>query len=292
MEYIESFVRHGLKLAEETSASAFVLLTENGESYRVIEKLKPDMNILVATPSAELYEEISEQTKRSVKLPFRSKNVLSTLEHALVMGLDRGYLNMENRVVALCSTPEQEAGYIFHYPVSEDTLDLSLYKFLRRVDINPEVFETVLEIAIEIGREGREGRLIGTAFVIGDEKEIGRLSKQIILNPFEGHGSREKLILLPEIKETVKEIAQLDGVFIINREGIIHSAGVYINVDTRSIEIPRGLGARHAAVAALTTFVDCLGITVSQSGGIVRVFKNGKVALTIEPHKRVFISRA
>lgn len=280
-----------MDLVEEVSASAFVLITESGESFEAVRRHNPGIKTIVATPSVELFDEIYTQVRKTLKLSYRSKNILNTLEHALVLSLDRGYLKEGDRVVVLCSSPEMEAGSIFLYNVNRETLDLTLYQFLRRVDINPEVFETVLEIAIEIGREGREGRIIGTGFIIGDEEEVLSNTKQIILNPFVGHRDEERLILLPDIKETVKELAQLDGVFVVNKYGVIHSAGTYLNVDTSDIDIPRGLGARHAAVAALTSKIDCLGVTVSQSGGIIRVFKDGNVTLTIEPQKRVYISR-
>jgi DNA integrity scanning protein DisA with diadenylate cyclase activity len=32
---------------------------------------------------------------------------------------------------------------------------------------------------------------------------------------------------------------------------------------------------------------DSVGITVSQSGGIVRIFKEGEAIMTIEPQKRI-----
>ncbi len=291
MNHIEVFVKHSLKIANETSASSLLLLTETGESLKALEGLKPEINVIVATPSKEIYRELLIQGKPVIKLSYRGRNVISTLKEALVVALEMGYLSEGDKIIALGSTPAQEANSLFFYPVDRETLDLSLYEFLRNINVKPEVFQAVLEIAIEIGREGREGRSIGTAFIIGDEKEVMKRSKQIILNPFEGHSLEDRAITSPRIKETVKELAQLDGVFVISRDGIIHSAGVYINVDTGSTELPQGLGARHAAVAAITAIVDSVGITVSQSGGIVRVFKDGKVALTIEPQKRVLYQK-
>ncbi len=170
--------------------------------------------------------------------------------------------------------------------VRKESLDLALYRFLHEIEVRPEVFEAVLNIALEIGREGREGRMIGTAFLIGDAEEILKNSRQLILNPFQGHVMGERSVLNPEIKESIKELAQLDGVFVISRDGVIESAGVYLTVDTSGVDIPRGLGSRHAAVAATTAKMRCVGITVSQSGGIVRVFKDGRVVLTIEPQRR------
>jgi diadenylate cyclase len=36
-------------------------------------------------------------------------------------------------------------------------------------EYDPEVLESLIELAVEIAREGRAGRRIGTLFTIGDE---------------------------------------------------------------------------------------------------------------------------
>jgi len=153
--------------------------------------------------------------------------------------------------------------------------------------VNLDVFENALKVSLEIGREGREGRLIGTAFILGDTNNVIENSKQLILNPFEGQMIGERLITNKELHESIKEIAQLDGAFIINGDGIIEAAGRYLTVDSAGVSIPQGLGTRHAAVAAMTMITKSLGITVSKSGGIVRIFRKGKVMTTIEPKNRI-----
>jgi DNA integrity scanning protein DisA with diadenylate cyclase activity len=109
----------------------------------------------------------------------------------------------------------------------------------------------------------------------------------MILNPFEGYSIKERNITSLGIRETIKELAQLDGAFVITENGIIEAAGRYLEVDTKKVDIPRGLGARHAAVAAMTAASNALGITVSQSGGMVRIFKKGEMVMMIEPHRRI-----
>ena len=58
-------------------------------------------------------------------------------------------------------------------------------------------------------------------------------------------------------------------------------------MDSAGVSIPQGLGTRHTAVAAMTMKTKSLGITVSKSGGIVRIFRKGKVMTTIEPKNRI-----
>lgn len=39
-------------------------------------------------------------------------------------------------------------------------------------EYDPHVLESLIELAVEIAREGREGRRIGTLFTLGDENEV------------------------------------------------------------------------------------------------------------------------
>src|SRR5690606_3312517 len=92
-------------------------------------------------------------------------------------------------------------------------------------DVTLEVIESVLQVAMEIGREGREGQAVGTSFVVGDTDAVMTNSRQFVLNPFQGHKEAERQITENGIKGNIKEFAQLDGAFIISGEGIVESAG-------------------------------------------------------------------
>ena len=148
-------------------------------------------------------------------------------------------------------------------------------------DINPNVIEAILEVALELAKEGREDKRIGTAFVIGDKSEILKYTKQLIINPFTAYPDTAKNILDPMLRETVKEFAQLDGVFIINKDGTIISCGTYLDIDTGNVDLYHGLGTRHRSCAALTKEVNCIAVVVSQSGGKITVFKEGKAVMRL-----------
>lgn len=144
-------------------------------------------------------------------------------------------------------------------------------------DIKHEVFLAVFNIAIEIAREGREGKPVGTAFVIGDSENVLKNSRQLILNPFAGHPQEERMIALPDLKDNVKELAQLDGVFVIRGDGLIEAAGRYLTANVNAISLPKGFGTRHSSVAAITMVTKSIGVVVSQSGGGIRVIRKGRI---------------
>ncbi|MCZ7392979.1 MAG: diadenylate cyclase [Candidatus Methanoperedens sp.] len=177
---------------------------------------------------------------------------------------------------------ERELGKPIMKPKKE-TSELLVSEVLKGTEISEKIFETVLKIAIEISTEGREGRAVGTAFIIGDTANVMAKSRQLVLNPFEGHKREERLITEAETLNNIKEFAQLDGVFVISGDGVVEAAGRYITIDTGVAKIPRGLGTRHSSVAAITSVTGAIGIVVSQSGGIIRVFRDGKIAATVKP---------
>lgn len=155
-------------------------------------------------------------------------------------------------------------------------------------DIVPrDVMYAVLSLAIEIAIEGREGRPIGTAFIIGDGEAIFRRSHQSIINPYEGQPPAVADIKNRENWESIKEFAQLDGMFVVSREGTILAAGRYLDMASQNIHLPGGLGGRHRATAAITQDIPVVGITVSESGGVVRVFRDGSCKLSIRTDARV-----
>lgn len=148
--------------------------------------------------------------------------------------------------------------------------------------INPQIMEETLVLAVEIAREGREGRKVGTMFVISDVKEVLEQSKCLILDPLWHHPADDKHIQDPNMRETIKELAQLDGAFLVSDEGIVVSAARYINASSEGLELPLGLGSRHMAAASVTKHTKAVAVVVSETA-IVRVFDDGEIIAEILP---------
>jgi PKD repeat protein len=148
-------------------------------------------------------------------------------------------------------------------------------------DVAPEVLEAVIRVALEIAQEGREGQAVGTSFVVGDTNIVLQNSRQFVLNPFQGHHEKERQITDPGIRGNIKEFAQLDGAFIVSGTGTVEAAGRYITVDMSEVNIPGGLGSRHSSIAGITLVTRSIGVVVSQSGGLITIFRDGKILSSI-----------
>lgn len=108
-----------------------------------------------------------------------------------------------------------------------------------------ETLAAVADVAIEIAREGREGRRIGTLFTVGAESEVLRRSRCLILDPLAGHPAAKRSIHDPDLRETVKELAQLDGGFVISRDGTVLSACRYFEATLPQHKQPLGGKPTH-----------------------------------------------
>ena len=151
-----------------------------------------------------------------------------------------------------------------------------------RRQVDTGVLEQTITLAVEIAREGREGRKIGTLFVVGDSEAVLGSSRPLILDPLAGHPEEKKHINDPDVRETLKELAQLDGAFVVCNTGVVLSAARYIDAASDDINVPLGLGSRHMAAASVSKRTGAVAVAVSESS-MVRMFDDGELVSEIVP---------
>ena len=149
-------------------------------------------------------------------------------------------------------------------------------------EYDPDILEALIELAVEIAREGREGRRIGTLFTLGDEQAVLERSRSLILDPLAGHPESLRHVTNPNLRGTVKELAQLDGAFVISSAGVVVSACRYLDAVASEVDLPLGLGSRHIAAANMSAVTRAVGIVVSESS-VVRLFCHGRLVGEIIP---------
>lgn len=149
-------------------------------------------------------------------------------------------------------------------------------------EYDPAVLESLLELAVEIAREGREGRRVGTLFTLGDEAAVLVRSRPLILDPLSEHPESSRHITNLNLRGTVKELAQLDGGFVVSHAGIVLSACRYLDAVAAEVVVPLGLGSRHIAAANMSSVTNAVGIVVSESS-VVRLFCHGQLVGEIIP---------
>jgi DNA integrity scanning protein DisA with diadenylate cyclase activity len=104
----------------------------------------------------------------------------------------------------------------------------------------------------------------------------------LILDPLTGHPESSRHVSNLNLRGTIKELAQLDGGFVVSGSGVFLSACRYLDAVASEVEVPLGLGSRHIAAANMSAVTNAVGIVVSESS-VVRLFCHGKLVGEIVP---------
>ena len=105
-------------------------------------------------------------------------------------------------------------------------------------------------------------------------------------DPVKGYNRKERNLRDPRVREGIKEVAQLDGAFIIASDGTVEASCRMVDASAANITLSKGLGTRHWAAAAVSKKTSAIAVVVSESSGTVRIFQNGEVVLRVEPFRR------
>jgi DNA integrity scanning protein DisA with diadenylate cyclase activity/mannitol/fructose-specific phosphotransferase system IIA component (Ntr-type) len=219
-------------------------------------------------------------------LPVRSFSTtrLSQMRSAILIALTRNVINATSRVCCIGGIPQSnQFDTIVVVDIEREFRNLLMMDGdVLPGGVRPEVLERVIAIATELSIEGREGKPLGSLFVLGDTKNVKQYAKPLVMNPFYGYKDEDRNILNPFMDETVKELSSIDGAFLIRGDGVLESAGTLIHAPDYKHNLPGGLGSRHAAGAAITAATESLAIVVSSSTGQVTLFRRGEMISLVD----------
>jgi diadenylate cyclase len=276
------------RLAGLVAADALMVLLEGPTDWEQLKVLVGDGKVLIAADMAEQLEGAADAGLATVVLNMADSPVYEKLTQALLESVADEILAPGARVVAMYSG--FEAGTIDSISVINlsERLERLTARDLRQLEtqVPLDTLKTVVDLALEIGREGREGKPVGTLFVVGDTRRVIACSHPTGFDPVKGYNRKERNLSDPRVREGIKEVAQMDGAFIVNPDGTVEAANRYIDAPATNITLSKGLGARHWAAAAITRTTKSVAVAVSESNGTVRIFQNGEVVLRIEPFRR------
>lgn len=282
-------------LVKSLPADAVLLLTETAMDWDELTRMLSGCKLFVAAENPALVKTLRERDEWTVididpePLPTQER-----MNSALLKAVSENQLQPGAHIVALyngIASSEEDA------PEPVDSLSvIHLGEHLERMtaqdlrvlgDAAPiDVLRAVVDLATEIGREGREGQPIGTILVVGDTRKVLSMSRFQNYNPFRGYSRAERDIRNRDVREQIKEIAKLDGAIVIGRDGIAEAACLHLHPRAEGVSLRKGFGSRHMAAAGISKATAAVAFAVSQSSGSVRVFQRGEEVLHIEPLAR------
>lgn len=278
------FFDHALAVADKVGAKAIMLHADALGNVGFIRTPQERRRVILITLDQGAYREQAESFQHVLQLPFSGLKRSDQVDLSLLFAVSRGLFHRGDLVVSLGG--EAESGILDTLMLIDVGREFPAFfpAFASNPlgDVRPEILERVLRIATDLSREGREGSHVGTIFVIGDYERVRESCRQMVINPFRGYQDEERNILDPSLEETVKEFSTIDGAFVLRGDGVLMSAGTFLKPDKSPVSLPPGLGSRHLAAAAITVRTGAISVAISQSTGAVRLFKAGKVSLTVE----------
>jgi DNA integrity scanning protein DisA with diadenylate cyclase activity len=280
-----------VRLANATGAEGLLVVLDGPTDWEELKAHSGGERIVVV---ADLDEEVAgakEAGLDTILLDMEEAPVFERLTQALLEGVAQELLTPGAEVVAVYSS--FEAGKIdsISYISLHEHLGRLTARDLRRLEtqVPLDTLKLVVDLAIAIGREGREGKPVGTMFIVGDTRRVLAHSHPAGFDPVKGYSRSERDLRDPRVREAVKEIAPLDGAFIVSSTGIVEKACHLVEAAHANITLSKGLGSRHWAAAAISKVTQAIAVVVSESSGTVRILQDGEVILRVEPFRRAMI---
>ncbi len=281
-------------------ADAILLLTETDMDWDDVYDHLRGCRVLIAAESRELTDKLRKNPDLDIidldpePVPARER-----LSLALLKAVNTNHLKPGAHVVVLyngIAAPEdlpEPIDSISLIHLSEHLEQLTLQD-LRQLATNIPVdtLRTVIHLATEIGREGREGKAVGTILVVGDSRKVLSMSSSLNFNPFKGYPKEERDLKDRKVREAIKDLAQMDGAIIIDSDAVALAACMSLNAEKKGLALSKGFGTRHLAAAAISRKTAAIAVCVSQSSGTVRVYQNGEEVMHIEPMNRPLVWQA
>jgi len=283
-----SMVRHAHAIAREVGARVILLYADVVEDDQDLNDLIQDVDfrvILISRRSGFQAPGGWGELCAIVRVPDIAMTRAGQIKVATLVAAAESLIRIGDRIV--CLTGIDGSGTIDTVMVLDMGVEIEMFADTAAdplpADVTPAVFERLLTLAGELGLEGREGRPVGTLFVVGDSDNVVAQSHQLVINPFHGYPEVERNVLDPRLEETIKEFSAIDGAFIIRGDGVILNCGRYLAPRGKlEVALPHGLGTRHEAAAEITVTTAAVALCVSQSTGTISIFRRGRLVTDIQ----------
>lgn len=287
-EQFLTFLNLATTLFKATEADALLVMLHCPVDWKLLKKKTSKLNVVVVANEEAILEGAHEEGLATLVVNTPASSVYDKLNQALLDGLASDLLSSGSDVVALFNAFEQEAAVVdsLSFLRLDERLGRLSSRELRSIEtqVPLETLKLVVDLAVEVGREGREGKPVGTMFVVGDHRKVLEHSRAIGFDPVKGYKQAERNVRDASVREAIKEAALMDGAFIISSSAIVVAGCQLLETGgTGSITLSKGLGTRHWAGAAISKKTKAIAVVVSESNGSVRIFQNGEVMLRIEP---------
>jgi len=149
--------------------------------------------------------------------------------------------------------------------------------------VEKKIYNNLIEISKDCFKNNlRLGCIIVYGYFDIYKDHIVTGMRQIGINPIQKYSN----ITIPSFDKDLHLLIKEgnDGSIIINRDGQILGAKIYLTVDNPVLEVPDGCSTRHITAASFSTRKDVMSVfTLSEETLQVRIWKNGQISEQYNP---------
>ena len=274
-----------LFLARQRQAAEVLVLADGRLPLAALERAPHDIQLIIGVSDEKLIPYYSEAGILAILSPGSFASGSARVQYAIFRARTASLLPPDGHIICVSAPPgSSQLNSVLDVDLAHEFEEASqVEQYLLEHGGRIDILATLLDVAIEIGRFGFEGKPVGTIFIYGAERQVLRRSRQLTFNPYHGYSERSRNVTLPDVRESLKIFARMDGAIIIEADGTVVAAGRYLLVPPGETHIVKGLGTRHQAAAFMSRETGALAIVVSETAGRVTLFSHGRPVFALSP---------
>jgi len=275
----------GMYLARQQDAAELLVLADGRLPLEALARAPKGLQLIFGVADEELIPYYSKGGLLAILSPGRFTSAVARVQYAIFRARAAGLLPAEGHVICVSAPAgSKQLNAIIDVDLAKDFEEATeVERYLSERGGRIDVLTTLLDVAIEIGMFGIEGKPVGTILVYGATSRVLLHSRQLTFNPYRGYAKRSRNLLRVEVQESLKIFAQMDGAILIEADGTVSAAGRFLLVPHGETPIVKGKGTRHQAAAFISRETGALAIVVSETAGRVTLFSKGKSVFDLAP---------
>ncbi|HWL10506.1 MAG TPA: hypothetical protein VNQ76_19025, partial [Planctomicrobium sp.] len=183
---LATLIRQARVITEEVNCIATVVLADVPYDFKVIQSLLKKSLLIVASPVPEVLEAAKADGVTVVPLIQEPQTRQVQISQALLESIADNLMKPGDRVLVLYSGYERDSIDSLSVINLSERLARLTARDLQRLETQVPLgtLRRVVDLAVEVGREGRESKKVGTLFVVGDHRKVLDMSHEQIHDPF------------------------------------------------------------------------------------------------------------
>ena len=183
-----------VKLAKVSKADGLLVVLSGPTDWTELAKRRGRLKTIVSVDQSEHLSGAADAGLDTVVMNMAEAPVLDRLTQALLESVADDLLGPGACVVALYSGFEIGRIDSISFIRLDEHLGRLTARDLQQLEtrVPLDTLKSVVDLAVDVGRQGREGKPVGTIFVVGDVENVKRMCEPAGFDPVRGYAREER----------------------------------------------------------------------------------------------------